>query len=463
MTTMRSIGVALGGLLTTACVLPPASAGDDDDGSDTEAALTDGPATTHDPDPGMTSMAVTGAEDDSTDGGSTDDDSGDYDSGGVDMGGGDPECTGLGPAGLPGVNPGALWVPTHGEQNDGALLKIDTETMQTIARYATRDAGSTFPEGVSVSLSGNAVAIDLPALGEVPLAAGLTKFYGRSEDCVDGDGDGVITTSSGDLLPWSDEECRAWHLTLDVDDPFGVVWTPGTLDQEACAYTDGDVWAVGSVFGGGTPKALLVDGDTGTIIDFAELPPIPPPIYGVYFDPAVDAEGNLWAIRKHEGDATLVRVDRQTLDVQSWPSLGDVQGLTVGHSGYVWTCGEDISRFDPLAGVWDVAVGVGGTAGCIEDTAGRLWTPIFDFATPLVALDVETLAVVESAATGVFITGIALDFDDHLWGLAYDEAYRLELGTGAQQSFGSLSQARVRSFDMTGYALASVVAGAQSP
>ena len=35
-------------------------------------------------------------------------------------------------------------------------------------------------------------------------------------------------------------------------------------------------------------------------------------------------------------------------------------GMTVGASGYVWTCGEDVARFNPKDETWDTLNGLVG-------------------------------------------------------------------------------------------------------
>lgn len=449
-------------LLTIACVLPPESAGDDDDG--VGSSTTDGPvATTAEP-PGKTSAEMTAGDDAETfTGGTTESDEG-TDSEGMDTDGettGEPGCTGLGPAGLPGVNPGWLWVPT-GDPDDLAarsLARIDTTTMVEVGRYLTRDSSIANPWAVSVSLSGDVAVADEGPYPYQPFEAGLTKFHGDPADCVDADGDGVITTSAGpNALPWDQEECRAWSLPLDYEAQYGVAWTPGTLDGRTCKYEDQKVWTLG-MRPDQTVEALLVDGDSGAIAGSTQLPGFPPLNYGLYLGAAVDAAGNLWTAWKYL-DVMLVRVDHSTMDVLSWPAPLNAFALTVGRSGYVFTCGEDVARFDPVTETWDAAFGVNGVRGCIEDDAGRLWVTAYNAGSLLVALDVETLGIVESfPVTPAFnVQGVAIDFDGHLWGLAWDEAYRIEMGTGVQQDYGGWWLARVNSFDMTGFALASLVA-----
>ncbi|MCA9710191.1 MAG: hypothetical protein KDK70_30405 [Myxococcales bacterium] len=468
---MRAMGaVGVGALLAVACVLPPQSAGDDDDGP--EATDTEGPDPTTGVPPGMTSVATTSADgsdgpgpDDAGDGPDTSDDPSDTgDDGPLPDMGGDPECTGLGPAGLPGANLGSIWVPIQGGQPAGKLSKIDTQTMVETARYLTRPDPDANPIEVSVSLSG-AVVVGDRGTYDYPITGGsLTVFHGDAADCVDANGDGMISTSTGpaDVRAWSDEECRAWYLPRDYYAQYGVAWTPGTLDPATCTYEGEQIWTVG-MRQDETIEVLLVDGDTGAIDGTVDFPPFPPSNYGTYEGMAVDAAGNLWAARKYD-DVTLVRVDRQTLDVQSWLAPANAFGLTVGRSGYVFLCAQDVSRFDEATQTWLVAPAIGGGIGeCMEDDQGRLWLSAWDAAAlsySLVALDIETFATVESHPLGGFDAyGVALDFQGHLWGLSWDDAYRVDLATGAQQPYGGLSFAKVRSADMTGYALASVVAG----
>lgn len=441
-------------VLAGACVLPPESAGDDDDtdsftstggsngvgdgvGHSAEATGnagdgSDGSASATDPGPG-----------EATEGETTEGDTG------------DPACSPIGPAGLPGVNPGFIWVTTI-QSLKSTVAKIDTETMVEVARYRTTELEQSSPETVAVSLSGNPVVADDP--GGTWERGELTKFYGDLADCVDVNGDGVITTSSGtnDVLPWDQEECRAWSLPLDYRYQAPAVWTPGVFDMATCKYEQEMVWSGGIRQDDQTMEVILVDGEAGTIVQ--QIPvDVGDSTYGL-FALATDAEGNLWGTTIST-QSSLTRIDRETFEIDTWPVAGS-WSLAIGRSGYVFACGlNGIARFDPNTETWTQAPPqLVAREDCMEDHLGRLWLEGYGEVT---AVDVETFAVVETVVMNTGIEGLAMDFDERLWGTGatiFSEIHRVDLDTGAQQSIDHIPLVNARTSDMTGFLLANLVA-----
>jgi hypothetical protein len=353
---------------------------------------------------------------------------------------GEPVCPTVGPAGLPGVNPQAIWIANS---TQGTISKIDTATMIEEGRFATRADNNGNPSRTSVSLDGDVAVANR--------SGGLTKFYGDLADCVDADGDGVITTSSGamDVLPWAEEECRAWFLGLNYTSQRPVAWTTGTLDEDACEHVGERVWTAG-VIADTTIEVLRVDGDTGVVEDSVTIPGLAPNFYGLYGG-AVDSEGNFWASML--GQASLVRVDGAAFTYETWLMPTSGYGMTVGASGYVFTCSSSVARFDPATELWQVANGVGGSGGCAEDGNGTLWLAN----DPLVALDVNTLTVIETIDLPGYVHGVSVDFDGYVWGAAiYDnQAYRVDPVAYTIDTVPGLDYPYTYS-DMTGFSLASV-------
>ena len=454
------MGIGVGSLLAVACVLPPGSAGDDDDG--TGSTATAGPSVTTDSSPGMTSagMSGSGSSDDGVDDGS----------GTTESSGGEPGCPEPGQGGLPGVNPGAVWVPTFDFPvfASSTVTKFDAETMTPTAQYYTRQFQDDNPAQVAVNLSGDVVVSDHAELLSSGFGGGLTKFYGDLDDCIDANGDGVITTSAGagDLLAWDDEECRAWFLPLDYQRQYSASWVPGVWNEQTCQYDDEEVWSLGLRPVGDAAvemEVILVDGDTGTILDTAILPEFELS-YGKLYSTAVDADGNYWTFRRD----TLTRIDRQTLDIQTWPTpiVSSVHyGMTVGPSGYVFLCGDPLARFDPATQTWETANDVARAAGggCFEDGQGRLWVPNPSFGDGVTALDVTTLMPVDGVALPHAISSLGFDFSGRLWAFSgsstYSDVFRVDLATGTLDTFEMMSRPIDGHLsDLTGFSFATLLA-----
>ena len=117
---------------------------------------------------------------------------------------------------------------------------------------------------------------------------------------------------------------------------------------------------------------MLLDGETGMIIDEVEIQGIKSDPYGIY-GAAVDAEGNFWGTGWATGNH-LIHVDIDTMEatVYDGPSSGGLTshwyGMTVDVDGYVWNCASRVARFDPMTEQWTVSDELGGwTAGCMAD------------------------------------------------------------------------------------------------
>ena len=438
--------MGIGVLLTASCVLPPGSAGDDDDASsgDTDPG-TAGDSTGTGEDPGATS-----AGDDST---------------------GAPGCPEPESGGLPGIHPTAVWLPTfdYPAFPTNTLTRFDTNTMLSTGQYNTREFTDNNPVEVAVSLSGDVVVGDDSILSAQ--GTGLTKFYGDIDDCMDADGDGSITTSSGggDLLAWEDEECRAWFLPLDYGRQYPPAWIPGVWNTQTCEYEGEEIWVSGMrVLDPAAAtvelEVIRVDGETGVILDSA---PLPDPNGGQGFvrlvSAAVDAQGNYWTFQSD----MLSRVDRATMTAETWTTPIDAStphGLTVGRSGYVFICGNVVTRFDPATETWETSSeGIVGVSACVEDGQGRLWVSGNWSDDELVALDVETLDVAQTIPLPHIATSLGIDFEDRLWAYSanstHQDVFRIDLGTGAQDQIVMPSRAyEGRSSDLTGFVLANQLA-----
>ncbi len=337
-----------------------------------------------------------------------------------------------------------IWI-ANSSQN--TVSKINTQTLVEEGRYYTRPDLLGSPSRTSVNLNGDVAVANR--------SGGLTKFYANAEDCIDANGNGTIETSSGvdNVLSFEEEECRAWHTPFAYTSQRPVAWTSGEWNPATCRYENEKIWSTGVV--GDVIEVILVDGETGIVEDSVLVPEVPPNFYGFYGG-AVDAEGNLWASQL--GGGQLIRVNFNDLsDYDLWPATFGGYGMTVGQSGYVFTCSSQVGRFDPVTETWASAV-VGGGGGCMEDANGILWLAN----NPLVGIDVDTLAVVHSYPLPQYVHGVSVDFDGSIWAVDMSSsAYKIDPATGTYDTVTGLVGPYTYS-DMTGFALFTVGGGVPS-
>jgi len=440
-----------------------AGCGGDDGGREASAgaSVSDGSVTT----PGITTMPTSSdstptsdgsggsggsgsnSDSDSQGSGSTNDSAVSGNEGGTktDLGGlpdfGMPGCGGGG--GMGGGEPdfSYIWI-ANSQQN--TISKIDTQTLVEKGRYWVRPDSGGSPSRTSVNLSGDVVTASRNG--------GFTKFYAQIEDCVESNGvPGIQTSTDSNMLPWDQEECRAWHTPMGYSSQRPAAWTQGTFNNATCQYENQKVWTSGNNLQNGTVDVLLVNGDTGAIESNVQVSGINADFYGIY-GAAVDKDGNFWGSQLSQG--YLVNVNRQTLQYKTWPMAASGYGMTVDSQGYVWTCSSTVARFDPMTETWQTN-SVGGSGGCMEDGKGTLYMSGGN--NNIVAVDTETLQVKATYPVNQYVHGISIDFYGYVWGVSMaNEAYRLDITqNGAFQTFSNLVGAYTYS-DMTGFALSNV-------
>ena len=348
--------------------------------------------------------------------------------GGGGMGGGDPDFS-------------YIWV-ANSQQN--TISKIDTQTLVEKGRYWVRPDSGGSPSRTSVNLSGDVVTASREG--------GFSKFYAQIENCKESNGvPGIQTSTDSNMLPWDQEECRAWHTPMGYASQRPAAWTQGTFNNATCAYENQKVWTSGNNNGNGTVDVLLVNGDTGAIESNVQVSGINADFYGIY-GAAVDKDGNFWGSQLSQG--YLVNINRQTLQYKTWPMAAGGYGMTVDSKGYVWTCSSTVARFDPMTETWQTN-SVGGSGGCMEDGKGTLYMSGSN--SSIIAVDTDTLQVKTSYPVPQYVHGISIDFYGYVWGVSMgSEAYRLDINqNGAFQTFAGLVGAYTYS-DMTGFALSNV-------
>jgi hypothetical protein len=335
---------------------------------------------------------------------------------------------GRGPGGEDEIEFSYIWIANSSE---GTISKINTVTLEEEGRYLVRPDGAGNPSRTSVNLNGDVAVANR--------AGGLTKIHARHEDCPDPDN---TSTGPNDIKPWPDG-CVAWHVPFDYATQRPVAWTQGTFNDATCGVDGAKVWT-----SGGTPghDIILVDGDTGNVEQTISIDQVPVNTYGIYGG-AVDGDGNFWGSQL--GTGMLVNVSLEDFTVRTWPMAASGYGMTVDHKGNVWTCSNDVARFDTATETWQTAT-VGGSGGCMEDGQGTLWLA----SNSLVGVDIDTMQVVKNIPLPQYVHGVSIDFYGYVWGVSLfqPEAYRVDAQTETMQTFTGLTQPYTYS-DMTGFAL----------
>lgn len=370
---------------------------------------------------------------------------------GENVGGCQPGDGGKGGKGAPDFS--YLWAANSGQ---GTISKIDTQTVTEVGRFQTRPDTAGSPSRTSVSLSGHVAVANR--------SGGITKIYATEEDCQDTNGTPGIQTSTDNIaLPWDQEECRAWYTPFDYNSQRPIAWAPGTWNSSTCQWENEMLWTAGRYTATTTDHVILLDGDTGVVVDMVEIPGLKSDSFGLY-GAAVDAEGNFWGTGWATGNQ-IVRVTLDGMEVTVWEgpsSTGTTShwyGMTADVDGNIWNCGSRPARFNIETETWTVGPDVGAYTGCMADgdEGGLLWMARFG---GVLGVDRETFDVVHTWNTPDSY-GISIDFFGNVWAVNGSGAHRVDPNTGTVTSYTGLTGAYTYS-DMTGHALSVVGGGTPS-
>jgi streptogramin lyase len=358
-----------------------------------------------------------------------------------------------------------IWIADY---DTGTVIKIDTRTLVAEGRYLTRPDGMGNPSRTSVNLAGDVAVANRHG--------GLVKFFGDPAKCVESNGIPGIQTSTGidDILPWDQEECRAWYTAFPTSNQRPVAWTAGTNAEAPCTAEGAQVWTVTSEVAGLFPGlggqggviASLVDGETGVVTDDVVIAEFSGASFGAYGG-AVDGAGNLWFSPLGTfAPGRLVRVERASMTASIWdiPQGVSPYGITVDHIGRVWlssTLGSNAARFDPVGATWSTVPGFGGS-GLAEGPDNWMYVSA---GSTVRAIDLETLTPGGVWTTDEAVKGVSFDADGYLWATTWRDpenpessaaAFKIDVATMLTESvFPGLEDPYTYS-DMTGNALGSV-------
>ena len=323
-----------------------------------------------------------------------------------------------------------IWIANS---NESTVSKINTESMIEEGRYITRPDSNGNPSRTSVNLNGDM------AIGN--RNGGVTMIYARIDDCPN-----PANTSTGpaDVKAWQDG-CVGWHTPMAYISQRPVAWSAGTFNTSTCRYDDVKVWTSGA--NDPAIDVVLLDGATGVIEQTVPLPGnVVANYYGIYGG-AVDSADNFWGSQLSVGH--IVRVDRVAFTVQTWAMPVSGYGMAVDRNDRVWTCSSQVGRFDYASQTWQTNT-VGGSGGCMPDGQDLLWLAN----DPMVAVDIDTLAVMQTIDIPNYVHGVSIDFNGNVWGPAIynNEAYRVDPQSGQVDTITGLNFPYTYS-DMTGFGL----------
>ena len=323
--------------------------------------------------------------------------------------------------GMGGFEFSYLWLANTGQ---GSISKINTKTLIEEGRYyADPNPAAGSPSRTSVNIDGHFVVVSNRGTGTV------TKFAANVEDCVDNNGDGMITTSQNkdDLLPWGSYECMIWNVKVNpppdsyTHGPRGTAWAPGEFNPATCKYENQTVW-VGWMDAPGHGNMGRFNGDTGVQEATIGLDNWSPDVNYAPYGAAADGFGNIWFTSVYR---ELGRINTETLEVKRWPSPGiQFYGMTVDFKGNVWFgpySNQPVAMFDAKL---EQFVQVPGTTenhrGVAVDSNGMVWVASNNGGTNgcgLNQIDSNTLTQVqfhkfEPCGTPV---GVSIDVDGFVW------------------------------------------------
>lgn len=367
---------------------------------------------------------------------------------------------------------------------DSTVTRLDAPTGHELARYPSvlpdtagarpvseecnmRDAGNC-PSRTAIDFARDAWVANR-AIGN---QGTVSKIAGRTEHCIDRNGNGAIDTSrdddgdgrisAGEIR--SDDECVLF--TIPVGDDDGVPRALAIAPDPRRSAAGGNAW-VGC---NRDRRATELDGDTGEVLREVDLPLDP---YGAL---AGKVQGLVWFVNagwqsRDDNPPAIVAVAIETgevqprIDVRSTTGCVGSYGLSLDEAGRVWVGGnpcEAAFRYDPGAGEWltvDIT-GQGWPRGIVAAGDGTVWVAhsTLDGETVgrLTKVDSETgdVLVRYELPTGLDAIGVDLDREGNVWTVnrRTSNVSKLDPGTDRFQEF-DVGRGPYTYSDFTGHSL----------
>lgn len=305
-----------------------------------------------------------------------------------------------------------IWIANSGE---GTVSKINTKTGVEEGRFFV-EGGS--PSRTSVNLQGD-VAVSARDPG------GVTKIAATLDHCVDVNGDGVITTSTGpgDVKPKGQDECVLWFKPIPSPSysygPRATAWEGVKADPITCVVPTPRLW-FGWMDQGSTAHFMRVDGATGATLDEVTYPWPNGDGYAPYGG-AVNAKGDFFATGLNQGPA--VKIDAQTLQITDYGvAPGCKYGMTLDADGNIWNggcIGGNMYVYDIQTSQWnDIGNAAGSRVnGVMADRDGNVWGAGSD-PCRLVHVDAKTRTYINPSIPLPGCSnpwGVSIDVDGYVW------------------------------------------------
>jgi len=359
-----------------------------------------------------------------------------------------------------------LWVANSGENT---VSKVDTINIKEVGRYRVQPpnipGGS--PSRTSVNLRGDMAVANRCNLQEpVPMGcAGVTKIAARVEDCIDKNGDGMITTSTGpaDVKNWDQDECVLWHTPFQARSNRPVAWTAGVLNPDTCLHDDIKLWTATSKDGDNNAvKVYLLNGDDGSIEQEIVVQGWQGTGYAIYGG-AVDSKDDFWFVGGYSNQLGHVRRADFTYEVIASP--GTPYGTMVDSKDRPWLLNGAIQRYDPMTQSWMSKSCPFPCTSITQDGEGNVWVggvAFQDNQIRLIKLNPDTMDII-GMITKTDIPeignswGLATDVEGYLWAVEMGtRAFKIDRTDYSYEIFQNMSSMYTYS-DMTGFGLINVL------
>jgi streptogramin lyase len=314
----------------------------------------------------------------------------------------------------------SIWIALS---NRGTIARVDTLTGEIIGEYLTAPDGTgRNPSRTTVGFDGTAWAGNR--------SSGYVVHVGVSDvnQCIDRDGDGEITTSSGygDVLPWPAPEAGEGPLTSVPEDEciLHLVKPKGGDARHVSVDPDGDVW-VASVFGSPSGENRIytrIDGTTAEILD--EAGPFECGGYGGL----VDSDGVIWSA---SSSSQLLRWDPAVEDSDTCINVGGTgYGLALAPDGHIWLTlygTNQVKRITPDGLTQDTFTHAAASAqGLAVAPDGDVWvSSSLTCSSNCVVSRLKgdgTFVGAVPTPTGAGSTGIAVDSEGKVWAAAINSS-----------------------------------------